>query len=155
MIKNLVEVLGVHPFLKGFSSEQIEFISECAFEREYLDGEFLFREGEQAKEFFLITKGRIAIELFPARGEPRILQTVNRGEIIGWSWIVEPHRYAFDALATQRAKVIAFDAERLRARFDEDNALGYLVLKKFAKVTSERIGHTWLQLMDVYNQEQQ
>lgn len=155
MIDNLAEILGVHPFLEGFSPEQVALISECAFEREYLQGEFLFREGAQAREFFLVTKGRIAIELFPARGEPKILQTVNRGEIIGWSWIVEPHRYAFDALATQRAKVIAFDAERLRDKFDDDNALGYLVLKKFMKVVSERISHTWLQLMDVYNQEQQ
>lgn len=155
MTKNLVEVLGIHPFFEGFSPEQIEFIAECASDREYAEGEFLFREGVQANEFYLVTEGQIAIEVFHTRGEAKILQTVRRGEIIGWSWIVEPRRYAFDALATRPVRTIAFDAKRMLDRFEQDSTLGYLVLQKFAKVISERLGHTWLQLMDVYSQEQQ
>ena len=46
--------------------------------------------------------------------------------------------------------VIALDARCLRAKCDEDPALGYELMKRFSSILHVRLQSARLQLMDVY-----
>ena len=61
-----------------------------------------------------------------------------------------PYRTQFDVRAVGTAHAIAFDGACLRGKCDQDAALGYDLLRRFAPVIVERLQATRLRLIDVY-----
>ena len=97
--------------------------------------------------------GRVAIELHaPGRGA-RVLQTVGPGEILGWSWLFPPYRWAFDARAVEEVRAVEFDGACLRKKCEADPVLGYALMKRFAGVFARRLQATRVQLLDLYAQD--
>jgi CRP-like cAMP-binding protein len=132
-------------------AKHLEAIAECATYMRFEKGRFLFREGEHARCFYIISKGKVALELLaPGRG-PIVVATLDDGDVLGWSWLFEPYRWHFDALAQTDVTVVAFNALCLRGKCDEDHDLGYELVKRFSHVIMERLQATRLALMDVYN----
>jgi CRP/FNR family cyclic AMP-dependent transcriptional regulator len=147
----LEEVLEKQHFLKDLDERYQESIADCAFDIRFNKGDFLCREGEPAHRFYIITKGKVALETFaPERGSI-IIETLGEDELLGWSWLFPPYRWHFDALALEDTEAIAFDARCLRGKCEADHDLGYEVVKRFTRVIMERLQATRLRLLDVYN----
>jgi CRP-like cAMP-binding protein len=70
--------------------------------------------------------------------------------MLGWSWLIPPYQWRFDAQALELTRAIALDAKCLRTKCEEDHDLGYAFMKQFALVISERLQAARLQLLDVY-----
>jgi hypothetical protein len=85
----------------------------------------------------------------PQRGAITI-ETVGDGELLGWSWLIPPFQWHFDARALNLTRAIALDARCLRGKCDADPALGYELLKRFSQVMEQRLEATRLQLLDLY-----
>ncbi|HET9492810.1 MAG TPA: cyclic nucleotide-binding domain-containing protein [Chloroflexia bacterium] len=144
------DIVREQPLLKGLTPVQLEEIADCASFVRYEKGEFLFREGEFARRFYIITSGKIAIEIFtPGRG-PVIVETLDEGDLLGWSWLFEPYRWHFDAMAQTEVKAVAFDALCMRGKCDKDHSLGYELVKRFSQIIMERLQATRMALLDVY-----
>jgi CRP/FNR family transcriptional regulator, cyclic AMP receptor protein len=138
------------PVFQGLSDEALELVSGCASNVRFADGEVLFREGDEANVFYVIRHGRVALETFvPARG-PVTIETLDPGEVIGWSWLFPPYRWHFDAKALGLVRATVFGAACLREKCEKDTALGYDLMSRFAQVTIERLQWTRLRLLDVY-----
>jgi CRP-like cAMP-binding protein len=132
------------------SAEELELLAGCASNVRFEAGDVLFREGDPADTFYVIRHGTVAIEAYgPARGEMTI-ETVEAGEVLGWSWLFPPYRWHFDARALSQVRATAFDGACLRGKCDDDPALGYDLMKRFAQVMIERLQWTRLRLLDVY-----
>ena len=150
MKKTLDSILAEHPFPKGLSRAHLKFLAGCARNVRFEEGSFLLREGQGADHFFLIRRGRVSIEIYaPGRGAIPV-QTVEAGEVLGWSWIVPPYRSRFDARAATTVSAIALDGRCLRAKCARDHELGYELLRRFAAVVSRRLEATRFQLLDLY-----
>jgi CRP-like cAMP-binding protein len=78
------------------------------------------------------------------------VQTLTAGDVIGWSWLVAPHYWRFDARALILTRAFALDGECLRKKCEADPRLGYELLKRFSHMIAERLEATRLQLLDVY-----
>ena len=87
-------------------------------------GEYLFREGEPADRFYVVRHGRVALEVHDPARRRWSLDTVDDGDVVGWSWLVPPYRWIFDARAVEPTSAVAFDGACLRGKCDEDPALG-------------------------------
>ena len=110
----------------------------------------LFREGDPADTFYVIRHGSVALETFvPSRGAITI-ETLEAGEVLGWSWLFPPYRWHFDARALAAVRATAFDAACLRGKCDDDPALGYDADVALRGVLIERLQWTRLRLLDVY-----
>ena len=106
----------------------------------------LFREGEPADVFYVVRRGRVALELYvPARG-PMTVETVEAGEVVGWSWLFPPYRWHFDARAVAPVRAIAVDGACLRGKCEDDPALGYELMQRFSAVLLDRLNATRLRL---------
>ena len=79
-----------------------------------------------------------------------MIETIEAGEVIGWSWLFPPYRWHFDARALTSVRATGFDGACLRAKCDDDPALGYDLMSRFAQVLIERLQWTRLRLLDVY-----
>ena len=93
----------------------------------------------------------MAVEIFVPGSGPIVIQTLEAGEVLGWSWLVPPHRKQFDARALEVTVALKFDAACLRTKCEEDPKLGYELLKRFTQILGQRLQATRLQLLDVYN----
>ncbi len=147
---DLTGSLHNHPFLKDMDQELISTLTSCASNVVFLEGRYLFHEGEDAKTFYLLRAGRVALEAGASeRGQIRI-QTLGPGEVLGWSWLIAPYRWHFDAYAVEQVHAFAIDATCLREKSETDWHFGYEMLRRFSEVLERRLEATRLQLLDVY-----
>jgi CRP/FNR family transcriptional regulator, cyclic AMP receptor protein len=143
-------LLRASPVFEGLEPDALSLIAGCASNVHFDQGAVLFREGDSADTFFLIRHGTVALELFvPARGSA-VIETIEAGEVVGWSWLFPPYRWHFDARALTQLRATAFDGACLRGKCDDDPALGYELMSRFAQVLIERLQWTRLRLLDVY-----
>jgi CRP/FNR family transcriptional regulator, cyclic AMP receptor protein len=149
-METLEKILAQHPFFEGFSPEYRELLVGCASNVVLQPGTYLFREGQEASQFYLIRQGKVALEVYPPQGPSLVIQTVEEGEILGWSWLIPPYKWGFDARAVNLVRAVALDGTCLRHKCEENHDLGYEFLKRFAYIIDQRLQATRLQLLDVY-----
>jgi len=149
-MENLEKYLSEHPFLSGLSPEHLKLITGCASNVVFKAGQFIFREGEAADKFYLIRQGQVVVETFVPQKGPLVIRTRSEDDIFGWSWMVPPYKWHFDARAAELTRALAIDGKCLREKCERDHDLGYEIMKRFATVIAERLEATRLQLMDIY-----
>jgi CRP-like cAMP-binding protein len=135
---------------QGLTPDELELIAGCGSNVRFREGELLFRDGAEASTFYLIRHGIVALETFvPARG-PVTIETLEAGEIVGWSWLFPPYRWHFDARALSLVRATSFDGACLRAKCESDSRLGYDLMSRFTQIVIDRLQWTRLRLLDVY-----
>ncbi len=142
------------PFFVGFSTEELAILSKhCKTEHWPSDVEMV-REGQTATQFFLILDGKAVVKTHvPGRGEVT-LQTLHRGDVLGWSWLTAHATFAFSARTQAATSALVFDGTTLLRECELHPRLGYLLMRRFALVMSERLRHTRVQLLDLYSPPQ-
>jgi CRP-like cAMP-binding protein len=149
-VEGLERIIREHPFFAGLEERFCKLVCGCAKNVRFEAGQFLFREGEPANEFYLLRHGRVALEITaPGRGVVTF-QTVGEGEIVGVSWLIPPYRWTYDARALELTRAIGMDATCLRRKCEADHDLGYEMMKRFVPVLVQRLQATRLQILDVY-----
>jgi CRP-like cAMP-binding protein len=149
-MKRLEELLAEHPFFQDMDAEYIRIIADCASNVVFAEEEQIFKEGDDANYFYVIRQGRAALEVFVPRRGPVNILSVERGDVLGWSWMFPPYKWHFDARAMELTRAAAFDARCLREKFERDPQLGYELMKRFAQVMLDRLNISRQQLLDMY-----
>lgn len=146
----LADLVHAHPFFADLPRDVVAFIAGCGANVVFPASGYVFREGRPADRFYVLRHGRVSLEVFlPGRG-PRLFQTLGPGEVLGASWLVEPYRWTYDARALERVRAVAFDAICLRAKCEDDPAVGYALMKRFVPVIVERLQTARMQALDLY-----
>jgi len=152
MTRQLDEVLADVPFFSGMRAETVALLSGCAHNVHFSAGEVLFREGEPSDTFYVVRHGTVGIETFaPARGSVPI-ESIQAGDVVGWSWLFPPNRWQFDGRALTDVRATAFDGACVRTKCESDPVLGYDLTKRFARVLMQRLAWTRIRLLDIYGQ---
>jgi CRP/FNR family cyclic AMP-dependent transcriptional regulator len=149
-METLRPILAEHPFFRDLEERHLDLVVGCASNVRFNAGDFIFRHGEQANEFYLIREGMVALEMFVTGRGPVKVQTMGAGEVLGWSWLVPPYRWMFDAHATEMTRAIALDGKCLRNKSEQDHDLGYQLLKRFSTVVQENLDAARLQILNIY-----
>jgi CRP/FNR family transcriptional regulator, cyclic AMP receptor protein len=147
---SLEPILAKHPFFEGLDPAYLKLLVGCASNVRFDAGAYVIRQGESASHFYLIRQGRIALETRAPQRPPIVIETLEEGDILGWSWLIPPYLWRFDARIVEPTRAIALDGKCLRMKCDENHDLGYELLKRFAHIVTERLQATRLQLLDVY-----
>ena len=150
MARQLEEILADVPFLGGMSPERLALLAGCASNVHFDAGDVIFREGDRANTFYVVRHGSVAIELHAPARNPMMVETLESGDVLGWSWLFPPYRTHFDARALSDVRATAIDGACLRGKCEDDPALGYDLIKRFAHVFTERLHWTRLRLLDIY-----
>jgi CRP/FNR family transcriptional regulator, cyclic AMP receptor protein len=149
-METLEPILAEHPFSRDLEKRYLDLLVGCAANMRFDPGQFLFREGDEANQFYLIRDGVVALEVFAGPAGQLTVTTMSGGEVLGWSWLFPPYRWKFDARAVELTRAIALDAKCLRTKCEADHDLGYELLKRFAYMVEQRLDATRLQLLNVY-----
>lgn len=149
-MRTINELLHEHPFFAGLDAETVDLLAGCAHNVHAHPGDVMFREGEVADAFYVVRSGRVSIQIHRPAGGAIIVDTVESGEVVGWSWLLDPPRWHFDAVASLETSAVRFEAECLREKCEADPAVGYAFLKQVDKVMAHRLTAARAQLLDVY-----
>lgn len=150
-MSDLFEVLVGQPFFKGMTEEQIRTVSETGRLISFDEGSVVFVEGGPARMSYLILEGDVALTLRTQEHSSKIIQTLHRGDFLGWSWMYPPYRWNFDASCQSDVKAIQFDGPALKKIALADPQLGYELMRRFTEIIVTRMQALRIQLLDVYS----
>ena len=142
--QGLLGAFGTHAFLDCLSDQHLMRLASGVRPFKAAPGEFLGRDGEPTHAFYLIQSGHVEIGSHNGVHEFAALAAVGPGEVVGWSWLLPPHRWQFDCRAADPVQGLMFDAEWLRDQCECDHELGYHLLKHLLAVVASRLAATRL-----------
>jgi CRP-like cAMP-binding protein len=152
-VRDIRDLLGEHPFFSDLPGPDLDLIADCGTNVRFAPDEVIFEEGTDADRFYVIRRGRVALTLHNPGRRDLVVATVADGDVLGWSWLFPPYRWHLSARAPVATGAVALDGACLRAKCDEDNALGYRLMKRFAHLAQRRLQETRLQLLDLYGRD--
>ena len=106
---------------------------------EFDAGQIIFLEGDPANGFYLIETGTVVLEGKTSDGQSVVIDTVSAGEPLGWSWLISPYLWHFDARATETCTAICLSGIMLRQHRDDDLTLSHELFKRTTEVIVRRL----------------
>jgi CRP/FNR family transcriptional regulator, cyclic AMP receptor protein len=149
-IETFEKTLGSHPFFADLAPHHLATIVGCTANVIFEPGEFIFREGMPTDRFYVLREGKVAVEISASGRGALSIETLEAGEMLGWSWLFPPYTSHFDARAATRVRALSLDGACLRRKCENDATLGYDLVKRFAGVLIKRLEATRIQLLDLY-----
>ena len=144
-------ILGRLRFTQGLPASTIARLATLASVVEFPADSVVFREGRENSHLYLLTSGRIALEMnVPSRGRVRLL-TLGDGDLLGWSAVSGNDRaMTATAVALAPTQAIAFAGAPLQALCESDHEVGYHFLRRLSASLAQRLLATRLQLLDLF-----
>lgn len=113
-------------------------------------GGVLFLESEQHSQLYLVASGTVRLEMLTAKCGRRTILSIGSGEFLAWSALVGDGVMTATAIANDDVQLVGFEAELLRGRFEQNNDLGFHLMRAVSKALAQRLLATRLQLLDLY-----
>jgi NTE family protein len=146
------EFLRFYPFFAFLSHEELRRMAMITEEIEVPSGEVIFHSGEEADALYLLVDGAVdlhyvvADEINSFRRRDYLVGTVNPGEVIGISAVVEPYQLTSTAVAAADSRLLRVDGTALLDLSEEHPDLGYGLQRMVARVALERLHATQILL---------
>ncbi|MEI6985179.1 MAG: cyclic nucleotide-binding domain-containing protein [Rhodospirillaceae bacterium] len=147
---DLYLLLRESEFFKDCDEATLELVLPCVSLRSYDAGSYIIQDGRPADAFYLLRHGTVAIELAAPPHGRLVLQTLTEGDMLGWSWLVPPFRWSFDARAVSLVRALSLDAKHLRKLCDIKHDFGFSLQQRMIRVMAARLTAARLQMLDLY-----
>ncbi len=138
------------PFCAGLTDEQLAAIAAIARVESVDSGEVLLRQGQPADELRVVLEGKFSLCLELPGGDEQCLMTATRGEVLGWSALLEQTTWLATATALKPSAVLVLRGQELRALCEANHEVGYRVMKNLFAAVTARLHDTRMQLIDMY-----
>ena len=147
MIEVNAAALAAHPFLHGMSRDQLGVLAEAAHDVSFPAKHRLFEDGGYATRFWLIQAGHVSLDLHVPGEGPVVIESIGMGELLGWSWLFPPYKWAFGAVAASAVEAFEFDAPTVRELCAAYPELGYEFNQRVTRVLARRLQATRIRLI--------
>ncbi len=145
---SIKDLRGVDIFT-GLSEHALEEIARNCSQRTYKTGERCAVQGELADELGIVNDGKVAIEMrieVAPYTQTVSLYTLTRGNMFGWSALVEPHTFTASARCIGEVRAIYIKATNLQRLFKEMPSVEHVMMKNLATIMSLRLRDSYTQL---------
>src|ERR1019366_2501343 len=109
-------VLDRCPFFEQFQPKHLDKLMMLGTPVHFGEGDILFREGDDASQFYVLLSGRVALEANFGGRQVRI-DTLFAGDELGWSAVLK-RRKQFQARALDSVEALVFEVSRMHDAFD-------------------------------------
>jgi CRP/FNR family cyclic AMP-dependent transcriptional regulator len=149
--QSIEDYMSAQSFFAGLDASFMKFLVNSASDLKIKKNGVLFRQGESADKFYFLRDGRISIQVPAIMGPSLEIQDLGGDQILGWSWLIPPYRWDFQARAMEDSNLIQFDGSAILSRCEQDPKFGYELFKLFAALMSERLDAARQKMMDQWN----
>ncbi len=151
MADDIEKTLAANDFFSGMDARDLTFLASCAERRQMRKDQVLFGYGAPAEQFYVLLSGAVTLEVAAIEGPELALQDLGPGAVLGWSWLIPPYRWSFQARASEETEVLEFNGKVILARCESDARFGYDLLKRFSTLMSERLSYARERMMEAWN----
>jgi len=144
----IARILETAEFFGDLEAEHRDWLAAQARETRFDDGQLVARQGDAADRFFLVLEGELVVEVPALAGPSLEITRLGPGKVFGWSWLIEPYRWHFNARAAGATRVLDFDGLAILKRADEEPRFGYALLRRFSALMGTRLESAQRTMMD-------
>lgn len=139
--------------LSHLTDPMLEKLADVTLTTEYKAGDYIFRDGEYARYLYAVTDGKVGLELEKTANVPVMMDIIGRGRTFGFSALVdtEQKKYTTHAKAMNATKLFAWEGTELEMLFYQDYEMGFLFMKRIAKIAKTRLQIRNVQFLDIYS----
>jgi CRP-like cAMP-binding protein len=119
----------------------VEKIINIAQKETHQKGDVLFQEGDDAKDFYILTKGHVRLKSGKTGASVYIIN--HPGEVFGWSSVVGMAKYSATAECVEATSLSRINGSELTALLDKDPENGMIFFKKVAGTLGNRLLHIY------------
>ncbi|NIT78050.1 MAG: cyclic nucleotide-binding domain-containing protein, partial [Thermoplasmata archaeon] len=153
------QLLQKFELFQGLTEEGLEEVAAICREENHEAGTILFREGDTARDLFVVVEGEVALEMgvelwTGAMPQPMRMEVATGGEVIGWSALVGPHILTRTARCLRQSKLIAVPGDELRRLLDRHPRIGHQVFDRIAQLIGSRLWDTRNKLTEFLRKEE-
>src|SRR5690349_8224432 len=92
-------------FLDFLSSEETRLVRDRSVRKEYLKGEYLFKEGSYSRGIYIVRKGKVKIFQMNNEGKQSIVYIYKKGDYFGYRPILANETHPVSAVAMDNTVV--------------------------------------------------
>jgi len=126
----------------NLNENQLSLLREGCHEKEYRNGDLLFKDGEAANQIWIVQDGRADLRFdLPGRTTSAVTTFYSEwpGNAFGWSCFVPPYKYILSAYcASMDCKILQLDKKHILTLFEEDSKMGYTIMSNITHVIRTR-----------------
>jgi CRP-like cAMP-binding protein len=131
---------------KGLSKDFLAELDAIAVQESKEKGDILIKNGDPAKNFYLLEEGRICIRAERKNHSVSFLHTP--GDFFGWSCLLDRPIYSASAECVIPSRVVRIEKKKLDAIIKNDCLNGLTFIKNFADIIGGRFldthsAHDW------------
>ncbi len=117
-----------------------EFVGEimkAAMNESYNTGDMLFRTGDPADHFYIMTKGRVKLSIGDTG---QVVYIVSKaGEAFGWSSLIGREEYSATAECLSSTNLLKLNGEKLQKILEKDSDNGLIFFKRLSMILGNRL----------------
>ena len=136
-------------YLKDSMLDKLSIITSI---EEYRSGDYIFNEGEDAKNLYALIEGKVRLEIDKKYTTRISINDIIQGMIFGFSALVDTEKklYTTYAKALTDVRLYKWEALDLETLFNQDFEMGFLFMKRIAKIIKTRLQNRNVQFLDIY-----
>ncbi|MSQ31796.1 MAG: cyclic nucleotide-binding domain-containing protein [Dehalococcoidia bacterium] len=143
-IKNSLKASA--PF-QGLSDDEMDIFTSSCKKLTVTKGTGVFNEGQPARDLYIVTSGRIALEMRLNRPDGSVtpvitVSSLGPGESFGWSAMIEPQVFTLTAAAVENSELLSLEGKKLIGILGRNKETGYKVMLNVAKLLAWRLSDT-------------
>lgn len=125
---------------QGLSSEELMALATFSQERTYSSGSWIFREGDEGREMFVVLEGKVRISKFIPGGGEEALAILARGDFFGEMALIDHKPRSADARAHEgKATVVALHQDTIREILSMDTRASLEFLELLSRLIAKRL----------------
>ncbi len=138
--------------LSHLTDPMLEKLVDITSTLEHSAGDYIFRDGDYARYLYAIIEGKVGLELEKTANVPVLMDTIGRGRTFGFSALVdtEQKKYTTHARVLADTKLFAWESTELEMLFYQHYEMGFLFMKRIAKIAKTRLQIRNVQFLDIY-----
>jgi CRP-like cAMP-binding protein len=134
------ELIRRYPYFSGLSIEKINLLANIAEEIEVEGDQYFHHEGDGIENVYIIVKGEVSlITSLPQQDKEVVINTLGTEDVFGWTSLLPPYTAGAGAKSVSDCKLISFNSNQLREKFEDDYHFGYMMMQKIAQVIRDRL----------------
>lgn len=131
--------LKMFEIFSQLKDEDIERIISITNPAEFEGDSVVFREGEPADHFYLLTSGKILLEQRITSSMTVTVDTLKSGDVFGTASIMDINNYTMDATVAEKSSVLILNSHEFSTLLSENPEIGYKVLKALSVSTKRQL----------------
>ena len=145
MTDTIKDVIKRSELFWGLSDAQMEELSYLAVQQSFHAGDRIITEGDPLPNFYIIVKGKVALEMEIRIGSrtkrQAVIDVIGDNGFLGWSEFLNQPA-SMSATAIEDTHLLVFEGNLVRRLCSKDFELGYKIMQELLRLASRRFLQT-------------